>query len=242
MALPCLAAMASEPVPSAVAILLAAGAGRRLGAVDQPKAFVPIGGRPILSVAAAAAAASPAVDRLVITVPVGWEDYARGCVEFCGAPTTIVTGGADRQSSVRLALTQVDPGVRVIVIHDAARPFASPDLFTAVIEAVDDGVAGAIPVIPVADTVKRIEDGVVTDTLDREELGLAQTPQAFAASLLRAAHRSAAEADQAFTDDAAVMEHAGHRVRAITGDQLNTKITTLFDLAQAEARMGGVDG
>ncbi len=234
--------MATDHIPGAVAILLAAGAGRRLGAVDQPKAFVPIGGRPILSIAAAAAAASPAVDRLVITVPAGWEDYALGCVEFCGAPTTIVTGGPDRQASVRIALSEVDPDVRVVAIHDAARPFASPDLFTAVIEAVGDEAAGAIPVIPVADTVKRIEAGLVTDTLDREELGLAQTPQAFEASLLRAAHEGAAEADQAFTDDAAVMEHAGHRIRAIVGDQLNTKITTLFDLAQAEARMGGVDG
>lgn len=225
-----------------MAILLAAGAGRRLGVVDQPKAFVPIGGRPILSVAAAAAAASPAVHRLVITVPAGWEDYAQGCVEFCGAPTTIVTGGSNRQASVRAALAEVETDAEVVVIHDAARPFASPDLFTAVIEAVAGDAAGAIPVIPVADTVKRIEGGVVTDTLDRDELGLAQTPQAFAAPLLRAAHQLAIETDQAFTDDAAIMEHAGHRVRAIAGDQLNTKITTLLDLAQAEARMGGSDG
>ena len=234
--------MASQPVLGAVAIVLAAGAGRRLGAVDQPKAFVPIGGRPILSVAVAAAAASAAVERLVVTVPSGWEDYAEGCVEFCGAPTTIVTGGPNRQASVRLALAQVDPKVDVVVIHDAARPFASPDLFTAVIDALGGDTAGAIPVIPVADTVKRIDEGLVTDTLDREELALAQTPQAFVAPLLRAAHDRAAAAGQAFTDDAAVMEHAGHHVRAVPGDQLNTKITTLFDLAQAEARMGGDDG
>jgi 2-C-methyl-D-erythritol 4-phosphate cytidylyltransferase len=237
-----LAIMASEPAPGAVVILLAAGAGRRLGAVDQPKAFLPIGGRPILSVAAAAAAASPAVERLVIAVPAGWEEYAEGCVEFCGVPTTIVTGGPNRQASVRSALAEVQVATQVVAIHDAARPFASPDLFTAVIGAVGGDAQGAIPVIPVTDTLKRVRDGVVIETLDREASSLAQTPQAFVASLLGAAHRRAEEAGQTFTDDAAVMEHAGHRVRALAGDPLNTKITTLLDLAQAEARMGGVDG
>jgi 2-C-methyl-D-erythritol 4-phosphate cytidylyltransferase len=233
--------MASESVPGAVVILLAAGAGRRLGAVDQPKAFVPIGGRPILSVAAAAAAASPAVGQLVVAVPQGWEEYAEGCVEFCGVPTSIVTGGATRQASVRAALAHVEGTVDVVAVHDAARPFASPDLFTAVIEEVGGETAGAIPVIPVNDTVKRVEDDLVTDTLDRASLRLAQTPQAFAAPLLREAHERAFADGALVTDDAAAMEHAGHRVSAVPGDPLNTKITTLFDLAQAEARMGGLD-
>ncbi len=234
--------MATEPAAGAVVILLAAGAGRRLGVVDQPKAFVPIGDRPMLSVAAATAAASPSVERLVVAVPAGWEEYAEGCVEFCGAPTTIVAGGPDRQASVRAALAQVPLATAIVVIHDAARPFASPDLFTGVIEAVGGDAEGAIPVIPVTDTVKRVQDQVVVETLARDTLSLAQTPQAFSAPLLREAHRLADEQGQGFTDDAAVMEHYGHRIWAMPGDALNTKITTLLDLAQAEARMSGLDG
>lgn len=234
--------MASDHLPRAVVVLLAAGAGRRLGAVDQPKAFVPIGGRPILSVAAAAAAAASAVARLVVTVPQGWEDYAEGCVEFCGAPCSIVTGGSTRQGSVRVALEQIEDAETIVIVHDAARPFASPDLFSAVAAEIAGPIAGAIPVVPVADTVKRVQDDVVTQTLEREELRLAQTPQAFDATALKESHEAASSAGSEFTDDAAVMEAMGHRIRAVPGDPLNTKITTLFDLAQAEARMGGLDG
>ena len=94
--------------------------------------------------------------------------------------------------------------------------------------------------IPVADTVKRVRDGIVAETLDREALALAQTPQAFALDALRLAHGRAIEAGVALTDDAAALEMSGARVRAIAGDPMNLKITTLFDLAQAEARMGGI--
>jgi 2-C-methyl-D-erythritol 4-phosphate cytidylyltransferase len=225
----------------AVAIVLAAGAGRRLGTVDQPKAFLPIGGRPMLTVAATAAAASDRVRSLVVVAPPGWEEYAQGCVEACGRPAVVVTGGDSRQASVRAALAAID-GVPVVAVHDAARPFAAPDLFTAVIDAIDDATAGVIPVVPVTDTVKRVHEEVVIGTVDREELALAQTPQAFATEALRAAHVRAMEAGLTLTDDAAVLELAGQLVRAVAGDPMNTKITTLFDLAQAEARMGGVDG
>ena len=125
----------------------------------------------------------------------------------------VVTGGDTRQASVRASLAVVAEGTRVVVIHDAARPFASPDLFTGVIEGVDGDVAGVIPVVPVTDTVKRVHEGLVAGTLDREELGLAQTPQAFAAGPLRQAHARAAEADLLLTDDASVLEMAGHDIR-----------------------------
>jgi 2-C-methyl-D-erythritol 4-phosphate cytidylyltransferase len=233
--------MARASASDAVAVILAAGAGTRLGMTDQPKAFVPIGGRPMLAMAALAAAAAPAVRSLVVVAPAGWEDLAEGCVEFCGCPTTVVTGGSTRQASVRAALAAVDAEVSVVVIHDAARPFASPDLFTAAIEALDDQAQGVIPVVPVTDTVKHVQEGTVVATLDREHLGLAQTPQAFSAEVLRTAHGRAHEADLLLTDDAAVLELAGFRVRAILGDPMNTKITTFFDLAQAEARVSGID-
>ncbi len=151
----------------------------------------------------------------------------------------VVTGGETRQASVRAALDAVPTGTSVVAIHDAARPFAPPDLFTAVIAAVSERTPGAVPVSPVADTVKQVADGLVVGTLDRERLALAQTPQAFDVTALREAHRRAAEAGLALTDDSAALEHDGVAVAAVPGDPNNVKITTLFDLANADARMGG---
>ena len=228
-----------SPRPSAAAIVLAAGAGRRLGA-DEPKAFLTIGGRPILAVAAAAAAASGAIDEMIVTVPDGFEDRARGCVEGLGIPCTVIPGGDSRQASVRVALAAAG-GIELVAVHDAARPFAPPDLFVSVLDAVDADVDGAVPVLPVADTVKRIEGGFIIATVPRDELALAQTPQAFRVTALRDAHDRAAASRLGVTDDAQLLEAVGHRVRAIAGDPMNTKITTMLDLARADARMGGAD-
>lgn len=222
----------------AVAIVLAAGAGRRVGA-EEPKAFLSIGGRPMLAVAAGAAAASPLVGAVIVAAPGGWEERAETCLEGCGVPVLVVTGGETRQASVRAALDAVSSETSIVAIHDAARPFAPPDLFTAVIAAVNQRTPGAVPVSPVADTVKQVADGLVVGTLARELLALAQTPQAFDVSVLRGAHRSAAEAGVVLTDDSAALEHDGIAVAAIPGDPNNVKITTLFDLANADARMGG---
>jgi 2-C-methyl-D-erythritol 4-phosphate cytidylyltransferase len=220
----------------AAAIVLAAGAGRRLG-IDEPKALLPIAGRPILSVASASAASS-GVESLVVTAPAGFEDRVRSAV---GPDATVVTGGDTRQESVRTALAAVSAQIDVVAVHDAARPFAPPALFDDVIAAVVEGADGAIPVVPIADTVKRIEDHLVVGTEPREGLALAQTPQAFRVDVLRDAHDRAAEAGLGFTDDAAILEWAGYRVRAVPGDPENFKITTLMDLARADARMGGGD-
>jgi 2-C-methyl-D-erythritol 4-phosphate cytidylyltransferase len=222
----------------AVAIVLAAGAGRRVGA-EEPKAFLSIGGRPMLAVAVGAAAASPLVGAVIVAAPSGWEERAERSLDGCGVPVLVVTGGETRQASVRAALDAVSPGTSVVAIHDAARPFAPPDLFTAVIAAVSERTPGAVPVSPVADTVKQVTEGLVVGTLDRERLALAQTPQAFDVTALRAAHRRAAEAGLALTDDSAALEHDGVAVAAVPGDPNNVKITTLFDLANADARMGG---
>jgi 2-C-methyl-D-erythritol 4-phosphate cytidylyltransferase/2-C-methyl-D-erythritol 2,4-cyclodiphosphate synthase len=126
-----------------------------------------------------------------------------------------------------------------VVVHDAARPFAPPDLFTEVIRAVDAGADGAIPVIPVTDTIKRIDGIRVVDTVDRTELANAQTPQAFRVPALRDAHARAAADGTVATDDAMLLERSA-TVVAVVGDPMNFKITTLLDLARAEARMGGV--
>lgn len=225
----------------AAAIVLAAGAGRRLGG-NGPKAFLTIGGRSILSVAAGSAAACSSVDMLVVAVPGGLEGRAADLLADLTTPFRVIEGSASRQSSVRAALAAVPADVEVVAVHDAARPFAPPQLFDSVIEAVASGADAAIPVIPVADTVKRLRDGVVLATEPRDDLGLAQTPQAFRAAVLRDAHASAATDTREFSDDAALIEWLGIEVRAIPGDPTNFKITTIMDLARAEARMRGDDG
>lgn len=222
----------------AAAVLLAAGAGRRVGA-ELPKAFLPIGERPMLAVAAAAAAASPVISALVVTAPPGYEELASGCVEGLGVPCTVVTGGATRQESVRAALAALGPDTEVVAVHDAARPFAPPDLFTEVVGAVSGDAAGAVPVVPVADTVKRVLGGRVMSTIDRDGLALAQTPQAFRFSALVDAHERAAADGLEVTDDAMLLE-AASTVVTVKGDPMNVKITTMLDLARADARMGGV--
>jgi 2-C-methyl-D-erythritol 4-phosphate cytidylyltransferase len=219
-------------------VVLAAGSGRRLGA-DEPKAFLWIGGRPLVALSSAAAAASPAIGSLVVAVPAGMEDRARELLDDIDLPITVVTGGGSRHESVALALGAVPAGINVVVCHDGARPFAPPDLFSAVVEAVDEHVDAAIPVVPIADTVKRVLTGRIVGTESREGLALAQTPQAFRLEALLEAHARAGEASVSFTDDAEVLEWAGYRVAAVQGDPRNFKITTLLDLARAQARIEG---
>jgi 2-C-methyl-D-erythritol 4-phosphate cytidylyltransferase / 2-C-methyl-D-erythritol 2,4-cyclodiphosphate synthase len=229
-----------EPA-GAIVILLGAGVGRRLGAAE-PKALLSIGGRPMLGVAAAAAAASPLVGGLVVAFPPGWEGPARACVEDLGVPAELVEGGDSRQASVGAALAKVPGEVGIVAVHDAARPFASPELFARVVQAVADGADGAVPVLAVTDTVLRVRGEIVEGTVPREELALGQTPQAFRTSVLREAHAKADVAGASFTDDASMLRWAGFEVRAISGDPANVKITTIADLAHADRRMVGDDG
>ncbi len=221
-----------------VALILAAGEGRRLGA-SEPKAFIEIGGRTILSIAAAAAAASPAVDALVITVPESFEARAMEILAPIAKASTVVTGGLTRHASVRTALALVPGSASKVACHDAARPFVPPDMFTAVLDALDRGCDGVVPVLAVTDTVKRIADGLVTGTESRAELGLAQTPQAFHLEPFREAHERAEAERLDFTDDASVLEWAGYRVCVVAGEPMNFKITTLGDLARAQEMMAG---
>jgi 2-C-methyl-D-erythritol 4-phosphate cytidylyltransferase len=226
---------------SVVVVLVAAGAGQRLGA-DEPKAFLTIGDRPILGLAAGAAVASAGVTGLVVAVPDGWEDRARACVDPVDPGAGYVTGGASRQASVRACLAAVPESTEIVVVHDAARPFAAPELFEAVIEMVVRGADGALPVLAATDTVLRVRDDTVTAAEARDELALAQTPQAFRLRAIREAHDKAEAAGVPFTDDASVLAWAGFRVRAIPGDPGNVKITTLADLAEADRRLRGGRG
>lgn len=183
--------------------------------------------------AAASAFECPEVGSVIVAVPPGSEDEARRALESIG-PCDVVVGGETRQASVRAALGWGAASSEILVCHDAARPFASPALFGAVIGAVA-GVDGAVPVLPFVDTVKRVRDGLVTGTESRDELVVVQTPQAFRAEALRESHARAELDGVELTDDAGALERAGYRVAAVPGEASNFKITTPEDLARAEA-------
>jgi len=224
-----------------VAVVLAAGAGERLAAAE-PKAFIAIGSRRILEIAAANAEACEQIVSLVVTVPPGTEEQARGMLGSLSKSVMVVAGGASRQESVRLALAAVPGDAESVAVHDAARCLASSTLFSRVISAAT-GADGAIPVVPVSDTVKRVVDGIVAATVPRQDLALAQTPQVFRADSLRDVHARAAAEGLSFTDDAAMFEWAGLRVVTVAGEETNFKITTPADVLRAEAVLGGdVDG
>lgn len=196
------------------AIVVAAGSGSRFGG---PKQFEELEGRRVVDWAIAACRS--VADEVVLVVPADRLDDTTFGTDL------VVGGGLTRSDSVRCGLAAVD-GADVIVIHDAARPFAAPALFEAVVAAVRAGADGAVPGVAIADTVKRVADGRVVATLDRSELVAAQTPQAFTATALRDAHAAGGEA----TDDAALVEDAGGAVVVVPGDPANTKITRRADL------------
>ncbi|HEX2275480.1 MAG TPA: 2-C-methyl-D-erythritol 4-phosphate cytidylyltransferase [Acidimicrobiales bacterium] len=210
------------------AVVVAGGSGRRFGGFKQ---YELLGHR--LVVDWAVAAAHTAADGVVLVAPPG---RLRAGDEPVDA---VVPGGATRSASVRAGLVAVPEGAEIVVVHDAARPLASPALFAAVVAAVRDGADGAVPGLPLTDTVKRVQDGTVVATVDRSELVTVQTPQAFRASVLRQAHSGEGDA----TDDAALVEAIGGRVTVVAGDPANVKLTSFEDLADAEDRvLGGRTG
>lgn len=212
--------------------MVAGGSGRRFGG---PKQFLQLAGRPVA--AWSVEAARSVSDGVVLVVPGQPGSGEPDCDP--GTPTigadVVVAGGRSRAESVRAGLAAVPEEAAIIVVHDAARPLAGAPLFAAVVEAVRAGGAdGAIPVLPVVDTLKRTSDGTVRSTVDRDGLVAVQTPQAFVASTLRAAHRTAGQA----TDDAALLERLGATVCTVSGDPRNVKLTRPEDLEVAEALIG----
>ncbi|HEX2409994.1 MAG TPA: 2-C-methyl-D-erythritol 4-phosphate cytidylyltransferase [Solirubrobacteraceae bacterium] len=206
----------------AVALIVAAGSGERLGA-GRPKAFVVLAGRPMLDWSLDAARAA-GIEDIVVAAP---SDGAA----VVGA--TVVPGGATRSASVRAALAAAPPGDEVVV-HDAARPLVTPEHFTATLAALDDADC-AIAAAPVTDTVKEAgADRVVTATLDRSRLWAIQTPQAFRRAALERALDVDEEVLAYATDDAWLVERAGGRVRVIESSPANLKVTTPHDLLIAE--------
>jgi 2-C-methyl-D-erythritol 4-phosphate cytidylyltransferase len=223
----------------AVAILVAAGRGERMEA-ERPKAFLDLGGEPLLLRAARAFEAAPSVGRLVAVVPEAQTETARQLLAPLPKLLAVVAGGERRQDSVLAGLGQVPDGFEgVVLVHDAARPLVDVELIEAVAQQAA-ATGAALPVLPLVDTVKRVRGGRVVETLDRAELGGAQTPQGFRCALLREACEAARRSGLAVTDEAMAVERLGHAVYAVPGSKRNRKITTPDDLAWAEGVVAGI--
>src|SRR5580698_7130650 len=234
----------------ASAIIVAAGSGTRLG-FEVPKAFVDLAGRSLLSYSLQTIAAVAAIEEAVIALPAGMDSRARADIKAAGLeiPVKLTQGGAERQDSVRIALDLTSSEAELVVVHDAARPFATPTMFEAALSAAARS-GGAIVATPLADTLKRIdvdeaeddEHGagdraharIIVATVARAGLWQAQTPQAFRRDLLIRAHRRAVLEGIAATDDAHLVELLGAKVEIVEGSALNFKITTAADLHLAE--------
>jgi 2-C-methyl-D-erythritol 4-phosphate cytidylyltransferase len=214
------------------AVLVAAGRGERLGDA-RPKAFARLGELPLLAESLRRLDESGFIDAVVVVAPADWEEPAILLAEELGASkvTACVTGGDSRTASVRAGVDEVPADADVILVHDAARPLLPDDVISRLIAALGEGYDGAVPVLPVTDTVKRVRDGVVDATLHRDELVTVQTPQAFAAAALRAAlDRVSDESAQSATDCASLVEANGGRIRTVEGDERLLKVTTPADL------------
>jgi 2-C-methyl-D-erythritol 4-phosphate cytidylyltransferase len=215
------------------AILAAAGSGERLGA-DRPKAFVALGELPLLATSMERLDESEWIDAIVVAAPPGWEEPSILLAEELAASKVVacVTGGATRAESVAAALAEVPDGALVVLVHDAARPLVDDAVVERVLAPLSEGFDGAVPVVPVADTLKRVRSGIVEETVDRGDLVAAQTPQAFLAPALRRAFGGDLEGA---TDCASLVERTGGRVSVVEGDPRLLKITTPADLALVES-------
>ena len=211
------------------AIIAAAGSGERFGA-PIPKALIHLGDKTLLEHSIANIA--PAVDHIIVTAPLGYEDQIRTLV---GSEISVLTGGATRSESVRLGLAALNPDTEFVLVHDAARSLASTSLAKRVVEELKSGEVAVIPGINEVDTVKVIDaDGYVIFTPERSDLRKVQTPQGFSYQILQAAHEQMLDA----TDDAVLVADAGHPVKIIAGEERALKITTPADLAHALTFIG----
>jgi 2-C-methyl-D-erythritol 4-phosphate cytidylyltransferase len=209
------------------AVIVAAGRGERLG-LDRPKAFAQLNGRPLLAESLERLEWSDWIDSIVVVAPPDWEEPVILLAEelACGKVESVVTGGETRAASVRAGLAEVPEDAAVALIHDAARPVLAEDVLERLLTALPEGWDGAVPAVPIPDTVKRVDGDRVVETLDRDSLVGAQTPQAFVWPTLRAA----ATLDADGTDCASLVEAKGGRVKVVAGDRRLIKVTEQADL------------
>jgi 2-C-methyl-D-erythritol 4-phosphate cytidylyltransferase len=205
----------------------------------RPKAFLSLGGEPLLLKSARPFEAAPSVESLVAVVPASDVGAARDLLSPLQKLLAVVAGGERRQDSVLQGLRQAPSGFEgVVLVHDAARPFVDEPLIEAVIAAAAR-TGAALPVLPLVDTIKRVREDRVVETLDRGELGAAQTPQGFRMDLLVRAYEQAFRDGVTLTDEALAVERIGAAVEVVPGSARNRKITTPEDLAWAEDLLAG---
>jgi 2-C-methyl-D-erythritol 4-phosphate cytidylyltransferase/2-C-methyl-D-erythritol 2,4-cyclodiphosphate synthase len=219
---------------SVVAVIVAGGSGLRAGG-GLPKQYQLVGGKPVIRWTLEAFLAHPLISKVQTVIGIGHEALFAQATEGLTALLTPVAGGGSRQDSCRAGI-EACAGFAPdkILIHDAARPFLSPDLISNVINELDYAAA-VIPGLPVADTMKYAPSGMIEKTVDRASLWFVQTPQGFRFNQILTAHRQAlADGKTAFTDDAAVAEYAGMKVQIVAGEQKNRKLTTSHDIFEAD--------
>lgn len=229
-------------------ILVAAGRGERLGA-SLPKAFVELGGAPLLAHGIRTVTSLPHPGQLVLVVPEGHAGEALALAdelvpEGSQWQVSVVPGGRERHESVRFGIEALHDTIKTILVHDAARPLTPAAVFERVLDRVHQTGEAVVPGVPVADTLKQVDDhGTVISTVDRASLVAVQTPQGFTREELAAAHDSAqaravtSGAGDAPTDDAEVVQRFGGTVHVVPGDPLAHKVTTPADLVMLEGTL-----
>lgn len=218
------------------AVVVAAGRGVRMGAVVN-KVLLPLCGEPVIRHAVRAFCEADEIDGVVVVASADETEQMRAALCGLEKVCAIVPGGSTRQESVKNGLDALPKEARIALVHDGARPLISRELIARCIRQTED-CGSAVVCTPVTDTVKVEKDGCVVRTLDRSQLRAVQTPQCFFAGELKAAYEAAARDGVSVTDDASVMEHAGHSVHLLESSEVNFKLTTPEDLCRAENIIG----
>jgi len=221
------------------AIIPAAGRGKRIGA-SVPKQFLEIQGKPLLHHTLTVFASCKLIDYVVLVMPrADVDEIGEDWLNKYAIVREVVVGGEQRQDSVYNGFNSLEEGTDIVVVHDGVRPFTTPQMIIATVEAAQQHGA-AITAIPVSDTVKQAADGFVKQTVPRDGLWRVQTPQAFQRGLLQQAFKKAKKDSYYGTDEGSLVEYLGERVKIVPGSELNIKITRKEDLVLGESLLSRI--